>query len=71
MGARALGELGPHNCRTDRFASCKRSPKGRTVGVMLRLTPIEDPKTWKEEAGKTPPDAPDAPSAPQGEEKMI
>ena len=41
----------------DRFAYRKRAPsRGRTVGVMLRLTPIEDPGR-REEAGKTPPDA--------------
>ena len=56
MGAWALGEPRSH------IATCKRSPEGRTVGVMLRLTPIEDPKTWKED---TP--SPDTPNAPQGQ----
>ena len=46
--------------------------EGRTVGVMLRLTPIEDPKTWKKK--KTPPDTPSAPQGkenPRGKKKMI
>ena len=55
MGAWALGEPRTHIAGLTGLHSANGPLEGKTVGVMLRLTPIEDPKTWEEEAGKTPP----------------
>jgi hypothetical protein len=68
VGAWALGEPRSHIAGLTGLHSANGPLEGRTVGVMLRLTPIEDPKNLRRRRGQEDTPSPDTPSAPQGEE---